>query len=62
MKTKKLLKMMIDKSVTKKQLSEKTGISDRQIRRITAGTQNGTIEWWRKAAEVLECNIADIIE
>lgn len=62
MKTKKLLKMMIDKSVTKKQLSEKTGISDRQIRRITAGTQNGTLEWWRKAAEVLECSIADIIE
>jgi DNA-binding Xre family transcriptional regulator len=62
MKTKKLLKMMIDKSMTKKQLSEKTGISDRQIRRITAGTQDGTLEWWRKAAEVLECSIADIIE
>ena len=62
MHTKKLLKMMIDKSITKKQLSEKTGISDRQVRRITSGAQDGTLEWWRKAAEVLECDLADIIE
>jgi DNA-binding Xre family transcriptional regulator len=62
MKTKKLLKMMIDKNINKKELSEKTGLSDRQVRRITSGVQSGTIEWWRKAAEVLECTIADIIE
>lgn len=62
MKTKKLLKMMIDKNMTKKQLAEKTDISFRQISKITTGESSGSLGWWRKAAEVLGVDISDIIE
>lgn len=62
MKTKKLLKMMVDKELSKKQLAEKTGVSDRQVRLITTGKSNGSVSWWKKAAEVLGVDIADIIE
>ena len=62
MKTKKLLKKMIDKEVSKKQLSELTGVTDRQIRRITSGVSIGSLKWWKKAAEVLGCELSDIVE
>jgi DNA-binding Xre family transcriptional regulator len=62
MKTKKLLKMMIDKNMSKAKLAKLTEVTPQQIRNITSGTSNGSNKWWRKAAEVLECDLADIIE
>ena len=62
MKTKKLLKMMIDKGITKKQLSVLTDVTDRQVRRITTGDSPGSLSWWRRAAEVLNCDVTDIVE
>jgi len=59
---KKLLKKMIDENISKKELADKLGLSDRQVRRITRGTSNGSLTFWRKAAEVLNCELADIIE
>lgn len=62
MKTKKLLKVMIDKDMTKIMLAEKTGITDRQVRKIVMGESNGSLTWWKKAAEVLGVELIDIIE
>ena len=62
METKKLLKMMIDRSIKKSQLAKLTGVTDRQVRRITAGQSPGSLNWWRKAAEVLGCDVTEIIE
>lgn len=62
MKTKKLLKVMIDKEFTKVMLAEKTGVTDRQVRRITNGLSNGSVKWWKKAAEVLGVELKNIIE
>jgi transcriptional regulator with XRE-family HTH domain len=59
---KKLLKKMIDENISKKELADKLGLSDRQVRRITRGTSNGSLTFWRKAAEVLNCDLTDIIE
>ena len=59
---KKLLKKMIDENISKKELADKLGLSDRQVRRITRGTSNGSLTFWRKAAEVLNCELTDIIE
>jgi len=61
-KAKKLLKVMIDKNISKKQLAELTDVTPQQVRNITSGVSNGSNKWWRKAAEVLDCTIADIIE
>lgn len=60
--TKKLLKMMIDKGIKKSELAKLTNVTDRQIRYITRGDSPGSLTWWRKAAEVLGCEVADIIE
>jgi len=62
MKTKKLLKMMIDKDIKKTKLAELTGVTDRQVRLITSGQSQGSLKWWRKAAEVLGCDVTEIIE
>lgn len=62
MKTKKLLKVLIDKELSKKDLADLTGITDRQVRRIVVGSSNGSLKWWRKAAEVLNVDLLDIIE
>jgi transcriptional regulator with XRE-family HTH domain len=59
---KKLLKKMIDENISKKELADKLGLSDRQVRRITRGTSNGSLTFWRKAAEALNCELTDIIE
>lgn len=62
MKTKKLLKMLVDKELTKKELADLTGVTDRQVRRIVVGKSCGSLTWWRKAAEVLGVDVSDIIE
>ena len=62
MQAKKLLKKLIDENMTKSDLAEKLGITDTQVRRITRGASNGSLAFWRKAAEVLNCEITDIIE
>jgi len=62
MKTKKLLKVMIDKDIKKTKLAELTGVTDRQVRRITSGQSPGSLSWWRKAAYVLGCDVTEIIE
>jgi DNA-binding Xre family transcriptional regulator len=62
MKTKRLLKMMIDKGYTKQQLADATGVTARQVRLISNGESNGSLRWWKKAAEVLGCELSDIVE
>jgi DNA-binding Xre family transcriptional regulator len=62
MKTKKLLKAMIDKDLNNVKLAELTGVTDRQIRRIIIGKSNGSLKWWKKAAEVLGVDVTEIIE
>lgn len=62
MRAKKLLKLLIDKDMSKKELADLTGITDRQVRRITIGVSNGSLSWWRKAAEVLGVELKDILE
>lgn len=62
MKTKRLLKMMVDKEVSKTQLAELTGVTIQQVGRITNGRSSGSLAWWRKAAEVLGCEVTEIIE
>lgn len=62
MKTKKLLKMMIDKNYTKQKLADATGVTARQVRLIANGESNGSLKWWKKAAEVLGCELSDIVE
>ena len=59
---KKLRKALIDSDMSIKLLAEKTGVTDRQVRRIINGYSNGSVAWWKRAAEVLNVNISDIIE
>ena len=59
---KKLLKMMIDKGINKTQLAELTDVTIQQIGRIANGKSSGSLAWWRKAAEVLGCDVTEIIE
>ena len=47
------------KSVT---LAERTGVSREHISEIIRGVTGASVEWWKKAAEVLDCDIGDIIE
>jgi DNA-binding Xre family transcriptional regulator len=62
MKTKKLLKVMVDKEISKSKLGELTGVTLQQIGRIVNGKSSGSLSWWRKAAEVLQVEVAEIIE
>jgi DNA-binding Xre family transcriptional regulator len=62
MKNKKLLKMLVERELNKTQLAELTEVSVRQVRRIVNGYSSGSLAWWRKAAEVLNCTVAEIIE
>ena len=62
MKNKKLRKSMIDADVKVKDLATKTGVSDTQIRRILNGDSNGSLDWWRKASDVLGVAVGDILE
>ena len=62
MKTKKLLKAMVDKEISKSKLSELTGVTLQQVGRIVNGKSSGSLAWWRKAAEVLEVEVTEIIE
>lgn len=62
MKNKKLRKLLIDKDLKFKQLAEMTDVSFRQVSRIINGTSEGSLKWWRKAAEVLEVDITEIME
>jgi len=62
MKTKKLLKLMIDREHTIQMLADKTEVTAAQVRRIVSGESNGSVKWWKKAAEVLGCELSDIVE
>jgi DNA-binding Xre family transcriptional regulator len=62
MKTKKLLKLMIDREHTIQMLADKTEVTSAQVRRIVSGESNGSVKWWKKAAEVLGCELSDIVE
>ena len=62
MKNKKLRKMLIDANINFRVLAEKTGVTYMQVSRIVNGHSNGSTKWWRKAAEVLGCDITEIIE
>lgn len=59
---KKLRKVMIEKGFSVKRLSEETGITQSQASRLLNGHYEGKITWWRKVAEVLGCEIGDIVE
>ena len=54
--------MMVDKEISKTQLAELTGVTIQQIGRITNGRSSGSLAWWRKASEVLGCDVTEIIE
>ena len=59
---KKLRKMLIDKNMNFRTLASLTDITYRQVSRIVNGHSNGSLKWWRKAAEVLGCDVTEIIE
>lgn len=62
MRNKKLRKMLIDSNMNFRTLAEKTNITYRQVSRIVNGHSSGSLAWWRKAAEVLGCEVTEIIE
>ena len=62
MKNKKLRKVLIDANMNFRTLAIETGITYRQVSRIVNGHSNGSMKWWKKAAEVLNVNLTDIIE
>ena len=57
----KLWKLLIDKSMNKKDLMEVTGISSSSIAKLTKG-QNVTTDVLCKICEVLDCDFKDIME
>lgn len=59
---KKLKKAMIDKDMKIKDLAEKTGVSIGQISLILNQKSDGSLAWWRRAAEVLGVELSDILE
>lgn len=61
-KNKKLRKMLIDKGLSPIQLAEKTNVTYQQVNRIMNGSSNGSITWWKKAAETLQVDITEIME
>lgn len=61
-KNKKLRKMLIDKGFSAIQLAEKTNVTYQQVNRIMNGSSNGSIAWWKKAAETLQVDITEIME
>lgn len=61
-KKRKLKKVMIDKNVLMYNLAKGTGVSAVQISRIVNGQSDGSMEWWRKAAEFLEVEMSEIVE
>ena len=58
----KLKKVMVDKEIMFYQLAKETNVSVVHISRIATGESNGSVKWWRRAAEVLGVEIGDIIE
>lgn len=59
---KKLRKLLIDKEMKIVELAELTGVDYRQVSRIINGHSDGSLKWWRKAAEVLGVELKDILE
>ena len=57
----KLWKLLIDKSITKTELSALTGISSRVIAKLSKN-QTVTTDTLARICEVLQCNIEDIME
>lgn len=61
-KNKKLRKMLIDKGTSPIKLAESTGVTYQQVNRIMNGSSNGSLAWWKKAAEVLGVDVSEILE
>ena len=57
----KLWKLLIDKSMNKKDLMEVTGLSSSSIAKLTKG-QNVTTDVLCKICEALDCDFKDIME
>ena len=61
MKNKKLAKMLIEKNIKQVELAEKTGISKTHVHRIISGKSNGSVKWWKEAAEILGVDVSEIL-
>ena len=53
---------LIEKKMLMYELGKQTGRSSVQISRIVNGHSKGSMDFWEKAAIVLECNVSDIVE
>ena len=62
MKNKKLRKLLVDKECNLTELAKATNVTLKQVSRIVNGQSNGSLKWWKKAAEVLGCELSDIVE
>ena len=49
------------KGLTQRELSEKVGCSTIMIQSLEQGLRNGSLPLLKKIAEVLECNIDDLL-
>lgn len=58
----KLRKVMLDKEMSAKKLADETGFTTVQISRIMNGHSNGSIKWWKLAAEKLGVEMSEIME
>lgn len=61
-KRKKLRMKMLEREVNASELASLTGVTAKHMSFIVNDRTPGSIKWWKKAAEVLDCDIGDIIE
>ena len=59
---KKLKIKLIERGTGRYDLAVATGVSETQVSRIMNGHSDGSVDFWRKAADFLDCEIGDIIE
>ena len=52
---------MLEKDMLMYDLAKATDVSSVQVSRIVNGHSNGSLKWWNKAAEVLDCTILEIM-
>lgn len=57
-----LIKARKEKCLTQKQISQALKISERQYRKLEAGTSNGSIELWCKLKNLLNISIDCLLE